>query len=309
MEKILNIYGEKYKVKIIKKTYSTVEGVKIIIPVYAMNQIAFDMAKVCIESIKKYTVIDHEIWVVDNNSLSQFSNKLQEIDDINIAVNQTTPINYQKISSTNIIQLIKNRFIFQGTKRQIQDGSYANAVGLEIGCQLIDPNTKYVFTMHSDILVLKNGWLQFLLNKLDDNVKAVACWRDNIRVKALHIGGLLFDYQLFKKYNISFMSNIGKLNDKHSLEYDVGDLLTLKFHENGHGTYVCKNTYNEPKLVDLIPDSNPMKNIHSDRVFDDNNELIYAHLGRGTRKSFDIYKKSYKTYPQEWKRYAYEHVL
>ena len=192
---------------------------------------------------------------------------------------------------------------------QLNNGAYANAVGLELGCAFINQDTKLVFTMHSDTLVLKKGWLSFLMSKLNEKVRAVACWTDNIRVNALHIGGLLFDYSLFRSFNMDFLPNIDKARFPDRPEYDVGDLITLKLSDNGYNYYSCKNTYNDPSLVEVIPDNHPLKNIHSDRCFDDEGDLFFAHMGRGTSKSSGTYKQEGKTYPREWIVFAEKYIL
>jgi glycosyltransferase involved in cell wall biosynthesis len=307
-----SLESKEYKVTVHSRHQSRSDTVKIIIPVYLFNEESFRISEVCIESVINNTPENHEIWVVDNNSTNNYSKLLNEIIGINLIANHTEPIdplvNLDR-ADASIFGKMKNLIMSPSQPSQLNHGAYANAVGLELGCNFINQDTKLVFTMHSDTLVLKKGWLSFLMSKLNDKVRAVACWTDIIRVNALHIGGLLFDYSLFRSLNMDFLPNIGKSRYPDMPEYDVGDLITLKLLENGYDHYSCKNTYNDPSLVEIIPDNHPLKNIHSDRCFDEEGELFFAHMGRGTPKSRGTYKQKGKTYPKEWIQFAEDYVL
>jgi len=311
---IYSIEDKEYDVTIYSRSQKGPDSVKIIIPVYIFNEESFRIAKVCIESVKTHTIEKHEIWVVNNNSSNKYSELLKQIKGINLIENHTEPIdplfNSNRGDSSSLFKKIKN-LIMMSTPltSQLNTGAYANAVGLELGCALINQDTKLIFTMHSDTLVLKKGWLSFLMSKLNENVRAVACWEDRIRVNALHIGGLLFDYSIFCTLDMNFLPNIGKSRFQDRPEYDVGDLISLKLLKAGYDNVSCKNTYNDPSLVATIPDNHPLKNIHSDRCFDEEGDLFFAHLGRGTTKSLGAYKQQGKTYPEEWINFAYKYVL
>ncbi len=183
------------------------------------------------------------------------------------------------------------------------DGSYANAIGLEIGTRIINQETKYVLTLHSDTIATRDNWLSHLLHPLNNNTKASAFFSDNSRVKALHVSGLLFDFQLYRTLNINLLPNINQLLNKNIPEYDVGDLISIVFKQNNYKLYCCNNTQNEskkfipPEIMNSLP-------IQSACAFDDSNNIIFIHLGRGTPKSIKKYKKKNKTTPKEWIEFA-----
>jgi SAM-dependent methyltransferase len=264
-----------------------------------------EITRVCIQSINKYTTEPHEIWVVDNNSPVKHSKWLNDIPFVNVVFNKTEPINpFLNKKCNKYFKIIRHKM---GDQRK--DASYANAIGLEIGIRCIGPSSKYVFTMHSDTLVLKNNWLSYFKSKLNDKVKVASFRRDPRRVNALHIGGMLIDFTLFRKLNMSFMPNMRQERYPDLPEYDVGDRITLEVLKNNYETFVCKNTFNNPKLEKYIPDSNPLKYLRVDKSFDDNKNVIFLHLGRGIVKSIGEYKQRGKTTPQQWMRFAENVVL
>mgnify|MGYP000352617990 CR=1 FL=1 len=72
--------------------------------------------------------------------------------------------------------------------QQMKVGSYANAIGLELGAQAIDPATRQLFVMHNDVLALRDNWLPYLQSKLTGQVRAAAVLHDTARRR---IGALL----------------------------------------------------------------------------------------------------------------------
>jgi len=184
---------------------------------------------------------------------------------------------------------------------QLSFGSYANAVGLELAAKLIDPETHYMFVMHNDVLVCRTGWLSFLLSKLGGQVRGAAVSQSPARVKVMHVSGFLFDFRLFNTLKMNFLPNMP--------HYDVGDLVSIRLRESGYEHYVCRNTFNHPQTCELIPPTHPLREMYCDRVFDDDGNMIYLHLGRGTPKAIGNYSKAGKTYPEQWIRYADSYLL
>ena len=294
------IDGCSYKIRIHRKVVQNSDSCKIIIPAYMPNIMSKEITRVCIQSINKYTTEPHEIWVVDNNSPNKYSRWLNDIPFVNVVFNKTEPINpFLDKKYYKYFEFIQHKM-----GDQFKDASYANAIGLEIGIRCIEPSAKYIFTMHSDTLVLKNNWLSYFKSKLNDKVKVASFRRDPRRVNALHIGGMLIDFTLFRKLNMSFMPNMRQERYPDLPEYDVGDRITLDILKNNYKTFVCKNTFNDSKLIEDISDSNPLKHLYVDRCFDDEEIIIFLHLGRGIVKSIGEYKQKGKTTPQQWIRFT-----
>jgi len=299
------IDGCNYKVKIYRKIIPNLDACGIIIPTYMPNAMCKEVTRVCIQSIKRYTTEPHQVWVIDNNSPTKYSKWLNEIPYANVVFNKTEPLN------PFLTKKYRGFRLFNPSKigDQFKDGSYANAIGLEIGIRCIDPSSKYVFTMHSDTLVLKNNWLSCFESKLNNKVKAASFRKDPTRVKALHIGGMLIDFTLFGKLKMSFMPNMRRERHPEMPEYDVGDQITLKLLENNYEIFVFKNTFNNPELIEDIPDSNPLRHLWADRCFDDEGHVFYIHMGRGSPKAFGAYHTKGKTYPKEWVEFADNYAL
>jgi hypothetical protein len=291
----VSINGNTYDAQVIRRITENRESPRLVTVCYIANPIAMEITKVCIQSIQCFTDTPYELWVVDNNSPEEYVDWICQQPNLNLILNRTTPFP-------------KPRGVFETLRRgqrkhskQLSAGSYANAVGLELAAQIIDADLHYLFIMHNDVLVCKSGWLGFLMSKLNEKTRGAAVSHDPIRVKAMHASGFLFDFSLFKPLNMSFLPNLP--------HYDVGDLITICLRQAGYDYYVCRNTFNHPETIELISRNDPLREMHCDRVFDDNENLIYLHLGRGTPKAIGTYNKIDKIYPERWVHYAMEYLL
>ena len=102
---------------------------------------------------------------------------------------------------------------------------------------------------------------------------------DNTRTRdgVLHVLGYMVDFQVFRKLELNFFPNLP--------DYDVGDEVTVKLREAGYDVFACRNSLWNPDLVSLIPDSSVLRHLNVDRSFDDDDDVIFLHLGRGVRRS------------------------
>jgi hypothetical protein len=206
----------------------------------------------CIRTIKKFTDIPYELWVVDNNSPVKNIDWLIEEEGINLVLNRTAPR---------------------------EAGSYANAIGLEIAAAMMPPDTKYFMTLHQDVAPCKKGWLPYLLSKMNGDVKAAGVRMDRTRVKEgiLHVLGYLIDFQIFKELKLDFYPKLPG--------HDVGDMAMVKLREAGYQLFAAPNTLWDKTLIERIPDDSPFKTLNVDRSFDDNGDVFFLHLGRGVEKA------------------------
>jgi len=291
----LSIDGNIYHAHVLRRVTEGREAPRLVIVCYNATPIAREMTRVCIQSIQRFTDTPYELWVVDNDSPLEYVDWICQQPNINLILNRTTP----SPKPRGVLERlgIKRR----ARTEQLSAGSYANAVGLELAVQIIDPELHYMFVMHNDVLVCKSGWLSFLMSKLDERVRGAAVSHDPARINAMHASGFLFDFSLFRPLNMSFLPSLP--------DYDVGDLVAIRLREAGYDYYVCKNTFNHPETIELIDPSDPLREMYCDRVFNDDGNVIYLHLGRGTPKATGIYNKPGKTYPEQWISYAEEHLL
>lgn len=272
----LEVDNQKYNLSIFKKQVLNSSVPRLIVVSYQPNAQARQILEVCLKSIQKYTPKDnYELWVIDNNSPKENLQWLIDYPNLNVVLNHSQ-------YSTN--------------------GSYQNGVALEIAKQVVDQNTQFFMTMHMDTLVCCDGWLDFLLSKFNSKIRAVGVRMDKARTDngVLHVLGLLCDFQLLKKFKISFLPDLPK--------HDTGDLVTVKFRENGYQVFACKNTHSDHSLVNKYNDPNFSK-INVDRAFNDKNEVFFLHLGRGITKSKNKVKIDNKFSFREWLNLANNFIL
>jgi len=246
---------------------------------------SIELTDLSVRCVKKYTEHPYVMWLVDNFSNKKTRNFISQLKDVNVIFNHT------KIGT-----------LFRPWYRIPYGGSLANAVALELAAKVID--CKYMFIMHNDCVPCKRGWLSYLESKLNDEVKIAGVRQDPIRVKAIHQSGFIFDFELYKKFDLGFMHNMPV--------YDVGDQITLGLLANGYKYFVCKNTFNNPETIELLneetyPDF--LRKYIFDKCFNDDGKLIYLHLGRGTMKHRDAFLKEKRLSQKDWISFINEYFL
>lgn len=113
--------------------------------------------------------------------------------------------------------------------------------------------------------------------------------------------GYIVDFRLSQKLGAHFLPDMP--------DWDAAELPSHKIVEAGYSYYASRNTFNQPESVQDIPEDNPIRRIHADRSFDDEGDIYFMHLGRGTEKAAGRYDKPGRTYPEQWIAYAEEHLL
>lgn len=290
MKHSLEIHGKDYKLTIHQPIKSKAIVPRLIIPAFQPNKIANQILEVAIASIQRFTKQPHELWIVDNASLKEFSHPLLNQSKFNVILNHTLP----QLPKRSFRQVLSNQHLYSS-------GSYANAIGLEIATQFINPNSHYVMTLHMDTMPCHDNWLNFLLSKINHNTKASGVRCDTTRTKEgiLHILGMLFDYQVFRKLKLDYFPELPR--------FDVGDKISAEIRLAGYKIFHCRNTMWNPEYIDLIQDNSPFKFFNVDRAFDEEDNIIFLHLGRGVNKSKNKTQKGVS--PLEWIHFAKSHLL
>jgi hypothetical protein len=279
----LDLDGRGYDVEIYRRVICGEDAPRIVVVSYQQNHTARELLRVCIRAVKAFTPEEHELWVIDNNSPRQNLAWLLDRSDINLALNRTEPLPPEaRVNGVNEASAAT-----QGAW-----GSYANAIGLEIAVRLVDRHVGFFMSLHMDALPCRAGWLTFLRSKIVGNVRAAGVRLDRTRTPdgVLHVLGYMVDFREFKRLNLDFFPELPGL--------DVGDRVTIKLREAGYQVFACPNTVWQPELASQIPSSSPFRELHVDRAFDDEGDLIFLHLGRGVRRSSGLHSKG--TSAEEW---------
>lgn len=231
-----------------------------------------DLLKICLRSIKQNTSSPFELWVIDNNSPAEHVEWLLHEGGVHLAFNRTSPAN--------------------------ANGSYANALALEVGAALIDPATQFVMPLHQDVAAVEPTWLAHLVSKLDATTRAAGVRLDTGRVPEgiLHVLGYVIDFQLFRELHLDFFPQLPA--------YDVGDRAIVGLRQAGYGIFATPNTIWSPELVHQIPVDAPLRELASDRSFDDQGRVMFLHLGRGVVKSTAAEALAFS----RWIDFAREHL-
>lgn len=239
-----------------------------------------ELTRLAIDSIRRWCGDSVEIWAVDNASTDGSPEDLLERGDCNVVLNRTP-------SSLKDLSRLRRLFVRPGGRGT---GSYANGIGLEIAARYA--TGRWLFVMHQDCMVTHEAWLPFMLSRIDDQVRGVAMSVDKTRVHAMHASGFLVDRELAVRESLSFMP--------HLPEYDVGDGITVGLRRLGRSYYVCANTFNRPDTVERIPPAHPLRELYCDRALDEDGNVIFAHLGRGTLKVAGQYARVGKADVATW---------
>lgn len=305
-----DIDGRRYAAEVLRRQGRD-DAVQIVIPAFMPNLIAERMTRVCVASAQRFTEIPHVIWLVDDNSPARHRHWLRRKTDLNVVMLNTVSTQFprQQSLATRVLYASPWRSSPRAIALRMLGVSYAKAACFEAALRCLGPNVRHVYTMDSDCLMLRPGWLSYLHSKLTDEVRVVGAMRDRSRVHAVPSNGCLFDLQLFRRLHLDMLPNIRQVRTRDMPEYDAADLISLGFWGAGFRDWVARNTYNEPELVDRIPAEHPLRHIEVTRCFDGRWELAYAHMGRGAPKTAGLYRREGKTYPEQWVQFAEEYLL
>lgn len=111
-----------------------------------VNYKTLDLTRLCLRSIRKFTHYPCDVIVVDNDSKDKSLQYLRTLDWI--------------------------RLIERHPAADEQGGGYAHGAALDLG--LANCSTEFFISMHSDTVVIKDGWLGELISYFN-NDRAIAC--------------------------------------------------------------------------------------------------------------------------------------
>lgn len=242
---------------------------------YMPNEQTENLVRIAVASLKKHTTTPYTLCVVDNASPEERLLWLRQQEGVVLLENRTPPA----------------------------PGSYANAVGLEIARRMIPADTQYFMSLHQDIMITRDGWLEYLLSKFNNHIRAVGVREDKIRTPQgiLHVLGYIVDFQLLNELNLDYFPRLP--------QYDVGDYIIDTLRRKGFGYFVAHNAIWHPELLKYVSkEFRPLIfNKHkTDFVFDDEYNVFFLHFGRGVLKTTNT--KDYMDFIQKWFSVASNHL-
>jgi hypothetical protein len=173
-------------------------------------------------------------------------------------------------------------------------GSEANAIALTKGVENVD--SEYVFVCHNDVAVCHETWMEYLMARVAEGNALVGMCYDSVpeRIKAAHQSGILV------KASIGRAVSMYPVNDASGrMIMDVGDSLTKYCRDHDLKYRICDNTFNNPESVDRITEEK-YREFNVDRALNDNGDVMFMHLGRGTSKYNKEYYRRNRVMMTEW---------
>ena len=212
-----------------------------------------------------------------------------------IVVENSDDISYKKETEL----LADNVKWFNNPEAEPYGGTDANGMGIEFGKKFIEDD--YVFVCHTDVAVTHFSFFKEFFNKIDEGYRLVGATKDNDRINAVHVSGYLTTTELLKK--VSALADMPRI--------DVGDRLTEYCREKEIKYYVFRNTHNEPELYKICnePYRSLGKGCGVDRCLNEDDEVMFIHLGRGVAKQQKIYSKFGKLNFNNWIEFTNKEVL
>ena len=292
----IEIDGIVYRVQVVRKVFEPPDAPRLVMAAYHPNELTARITQVAARSIHRYAGRPYELWIVDNASPRRHSRWLIDEPGVNVVFNPISPLRPLQSSP---LRRAASRFFKR--RSQLTNISYANGIGFELGAQLVDLETQVLCALHSDVLACKSGWLDFLISKLDEEVRGAAVATHTSGLVAMSASCFLVDFSLYRPLRMHFLPNMP--------HWDAGELVTVRLNEAGYRWFVAENTFDSPELIGRIPQNDPLHHLHADRSFDDEGNVFFMHLGRGATKATGRYHKPGKTTADEWIAYAQEVVL
>jgi glycosyltransferase involved in cell wall biosynthesis len=148
-----------------------------------VNYKTLDLTRLCLRSIRKFTIYPYEVIVIDNDS-------------------QDDSLEYLK--SLEWIRLIERK------NKSGPGGGHAHAAGLDLG--LANCNTEFFVSMHSDTFVQKENWLTKLISYFnnDENIACVGSGKLELIPKWRILLKKATDIRTFKRKFLGAPDPIGK---------------------------------------------------------------------------------------------------
>jgi len=204
-------------------------------------------------------------------------------------------VNYIVVENSNendYVEELRSKFPtakWIDNKNAPKHGSDANASALELGTKNCE--TDLIFFCHTDVAVLHENFYECIFKKYEEGFPLIGFRIDKHpkRIKAVHQSGFLTTKEIASKSEL--FGNYKHWSTCGENSMDCGDGVTKYCRENGLKYFTFNNTFNgydinkvkNLKLKFNYPKVNAKKPVF-DFAVDDNDILVYSHLGRGSSK-------------------------
>ena len=192
------------------------------------------------------------------------------------------------------VQKISDRVVWVQNPTKYTN-SEANASAIHKAMEHL--KAELVFICHNDVMAVHPNWMKYLHTKIQEGNHLVGTVLDNSRIEAVHISGLLTYSEIVKS-----VDHFPTYDEVGRQILDVGDVLTQYCRDNNLDYFCYRNTENYNIDPDSLP--SPYDDFPVDRSVDDDGEVFFLHLGRGTPKTLGSYSKLGKVYVQDWVKFA-----
>ena len=266
-----------------------------VITSYQPNKDASDLLRNAIESILKNRTSDISLWIVDIGSPDHIDIvKPSEYPDVIFIYKK------KEIRSYGFKLGIKSRLkeIFKLQLIPKRKGSYANGYMLDYivnHFKKINYKPKYFITSHQDIFVVSKDLFSNLKKFLTNDTFAAGVLKQKNLSKEfeiLHAVCCMWKYEYVINSKFGFKPRMPR--------YDAGERIVKEYLDKGLKIKNLQNSYNDFSVKDKINKKYIELGDGVDIAIDENSEVLFLHLGRGTIKSEGKYENNKKTNVQQW---------
>jgi hypothetical protein len=213
---------------------------------------------------------------------------------------------------------ITNNFKWINHKDPPRARGISTKVGVSIESALEHCEYPYTFLCDNDVMACNINWMRALYDKMQEGYAAVGtCVLNQKTIQALQKSGLLSTTSLLRKVSLLPKDSDPSLFTAHKWRpgadwdkghWDCGELITAYCRHKGLRTYCFPGTTHTSNLESkLAPPYNRFHYI--DRTVNDEGDVIYLHIGRGTTRTLGTYGKRGRPSIKDWQAFAEEHLF
>ena len=269
---------------------------------YQSNANAARLLSIALKTVEKFAYRDVDVWVADVGSpRSSFMLTEQDFPNVNFLFSDITPrswVNYP------LYKRIVRQSLGQPAPR---NGSHANAWTLDFGIKSfcdMGYKPKYIMTLQMDVMFTHPDTIAHLVDYIESGDRCFASGvlkqRSFARThEVLHSLGCMWLGEVTRQSDFSLFPEFPL--------FDVGEAQVASQVDRGGTIRGLRNTQSDEALIKDLPSD--LASFNVDRAVNENNELMFLHLGRGIPKAQDSYKKQNKVDVNMWERWYKENLV